>query len=206
MSPRRLVLALTGSLLLLAAAAIVVWSSVATSTARLSATTDGSGFFAAGTIDLTRSESTVPLLFDADGLYPGNVVTSCVVVDYEGSIDADVRLHATRSGGTGLEDLVDLQLRIRRSGSCPEDTDGPPAEGTAEPPTEPPIEVAASTVFEGRLGDLWRAHPDYDRGLLLVPAATSGDRLVLEAEAEVVADDDAQGRTTEFTVTIEARP
>lgn len=206
MRTRRLALVLAGSSLVLAAGAIVVWSTVTTSTARLSATTDGSGFFAAGTVDLSRPESTVALLFDADGLYPGHTVSSCVLIEYDGSLDADVRLHASRSGGTSLEDFIDLRLWVRESGSCPEDDTAPEDDAGLGDDTGPGGEPAGDVVYEGRLADLWRAHPDYAGGLVLAGDATAGDRLVLEAEAELVGGDDAQGRTTEFTVIVEARP
>ncbi len=203
MSGRRLLISIVGSILFLGSALLLLWSAVSTSTARLSASTSGSGSFVAGTVDLAQPESAVALLFDADGLYPGLVVPSCVTIAYDGSIPASVRLHASRSGGTGLEDFVEFRLRVSDRDSCPDD------DSAAEPdPAVEPESAAdpAPLVFDGLLGDLWRTHPDYDRGLWLLDEAEAGRRLVLEAEIELVADDEAQGRTTEFSLIIEARP
>ncbi|MEM9561339.1 MAG: hypothetical protein AAGA93_01895 [Actinomycetota bacterium] len=193
MSVRRLLFSVLGAAIVLGAAGLLTLRAVTTSSARLSASTSGSGTFEAGTVDLAQPESIVNLLFDADGLYPGVVIPSCLVIGYDGSLDAGVRLHAANAGGDGLEDHVDLRLWLRRSGDCPDDAGQTAAD--RGPPT-----------FDGLLGDLWRTHPDYDRGLILIDQATAGDRLVLDAEVELRHDPDAQGRTTEFTITLEARP
>jgi hypothetical protein len=193
MISRRFVLATAGSVLVIVAGLIVMWSSITTSTARLSASTGGSGFFSAGTVELDRPERTVALLFDADGLYPGQVVSSCVTIEYEGSLEADIRLHAARSGGTALEEHVVLRLWVDRGGSCPE-----PLDGTVRPADRP--------AFDGLLGDLWRAHPDFAVGLPLLADAGAGDSFALWGEAVLTGGDEAQGLTTDFTVTIEARP
>lgn len=236
MTDRRYVLTIAGTLLFLGAALLLLWSAVSTSTAQLTASTSGSGSFEAGTVDLAQPESTVALLFDADGLYPGLVLPSCVTIAYDGSVPASVRLHASSTGGTGLEDFVELRLRVRRTGSCPDeaatDAAADPATGSvanAEPAAEPGIVVEPGPapeptpdaggpealafadddpplVFDGLLGDLWRRHPDFADGLELIDRAEAGDRLVLEAEVELRADDDAQGRTSEFAIIIEARP
>ena len=187
MSDRRAVLSLVGALVVLGAAAVVVWSVATTSSARVSASTGGEGFFSAGTVELTRHDSSVSLRIDADGLFPGAVVPGCLAVDYTGSIPAEIRLHGARTGGTGLARYVELRLRLRRSGSCDEAGTG------------------AATVFSGGLAELWTAHPTYADGLDL-GSVVPGDRLVLEADLWLVDDDDAQGRTTEFLITVEARP
>ncbi len=194
MTARRSVVAVVASALVLLAAFTLLWSVATTSTAQLSASTSGSGFFNAGTVELDQPETTVALLFDADGLYPGRTVSSCVNVAYEGSIPADIRLHAARSGGTGLEEHVELRLTRTSRQTCDIDPGAnPPDDGGAE-------------VFVGLLGDLWRAHPDYGSGLGLVEGAERGDRLVLDAEIEMIGGDEAQGLTTQFAIIIEARP
>ncbi len=217
MSARRLLLSVFGAALVLGAGVLLALRIVTTSTARLSASTSGSGTFEAGTVDLGQPESIVNLLFDADGLYPGIVVPSCVVIGYDGSIDADVRLHAASAGGTGLEDHVDLRLWLRRAGDCPdaaERADADEAIGAAADlagndatgDAGSAVEDRGPPAFDGLLGDLWRSHPDYDLGLTLIDRAEAGDRLVLEAEVELRDDPAAQGRTSEFTITVEARP
>lgn len=188
MSNTRLVVTIAGALAVLAAAGVLVWSAVATSSAQINASTSSSGLFSAGTVELDQAGDSVGLLFDADGLVPGRVVAGCVAIEYGGSLPAAVRLHASRAGGTGLEEHIEFRVWQLSSGSCP---------------TETPAEPAR---FAGLLGELWRSHPDYDRGLGLTEASRSGDVVLLLAEAEVVGGDEAQGLTTEFTVVVEARP
>lgn len=198
MTARRTVVIVTASALMLLAAFMLMWSVATTSTAQLSASTSGDAFFSAGTVELDQPETTVALLFDTGGLYPGRTVRSCVHVAYEGSIPADIRLHADRSGGTGLEEHMELRLVEASRQGCPDD---PAAEPEGDELGDPGL-----PVFTGLLEDLWLAHPDYGSGLVLLEGAERGDRLVLDAEIEMVGGDEAQGLTTEFAVIIEARP
>ena len=186
---RHLIVTSLAVVVVLGAAIVVVVSAISTSSARVTASTTGSSFFAAGTIDLSQPDSAVDLLFDTDGLYPGTDVSGCVVIEYNGSLPSTVRLHASKQGGTGLEEFIELELRLRDSTSCDET---PAATGP--------------TVFSGPLSRLWATHPTYDRGVELVPAMAPADRIALEAVASVVDDNAAQGLTTDFTITIEARP
>jgi len=208
MTARRSVAIVIASALVLLAAFTLMWSVATTSTAQLSASTSGSGFFTAGTVELDQPETTVALLFDADGLYPGRTVSSCVNVAYEGSIPADIRLHASRSGGTGLENHVQLRLTRTSRQTC--EVDGPivPDDGEVDDGEvdDGQVDDGTSEVFVGLLGELWLAHPDYGTGLVLLEGAERGDRLVLDAEIEMVGGDEAQGLTTEFAIIIEARP
>ncbi len=180
------ILGVLGALVVLLAAGVVVWSAVTTSSARVAATTSGDGFFAAGEVELNQPDARVDLLFDADGLYPGREVTGCVLLAYDGSLPASVRLHGRRTSGTGLDEYVDLQVTL-----------GDDCEGEA--PDSTPI-------FDGRLSSLWTSHGAYDRGVDVLPAARPGDRVAIWATAEVADDNRAQGLTTTFTLTVEARP
>lgn len=182
-----------GFTIVFGAGVILVWNVAVTSSARLTASTEGSGVFIAGTIDLVRSDQAVGLLFDADGLRPGEVVSSCVRIDYDGSLPGDIRLFASRSGGTGLAEHIELRLWVRTTGSCA-------SAGSASP------SPAGRTRFTGRLNELWESHPDYAEGLQLVAAAPDGAELILDAEAELVGGEAASGLTTEFMVVVEARP
>ncbi|MGI9607705.1 MAG: hypothetical protein ACR2P0_16370 [Acidimicrobiales bacterium] len=167
---------------------VVAWNAIETSTARVNATTSTNSVFSAATIDLVQPDSAVQLLFDADGLYPGAVTTGCVEIEYRGSIPASVRLHGNRLGGTGLEDFVTLRILELETTTCP-------------------IDGAASLiVYEGLLGDLWRTRGSYATGVVLDSDMRSGDRFALHAIAEVVDDNAAQGLTTDFAITVEARP
>jgi len=171
------------------AAAIMAWSTFTTSTARVSATTDSDSLFQASTLTLDRPNGEVSLLLNADGLYPGLETTGCVEVAYDGSIPASVRLHGAPGGGTGLEEFVEISLeQSALGGSCAA------------------FEPAGDPFYDGNLANLWRRHPSYGRGVTLAPAATAGTLIALRATATVVDDNDAQGLTTGFVITIEVRP
>lgn len=186
MSRRALVFGTLGAVVILAAAGVIVWSAVSTSSARVAATTGGDAFFAAGEVALSQPDARVDLLFDDDGLYPGRVVSGCVFVSYDGSLPATVRLHGRRTSGNGLDEYIDLQVRLAES--CDGD--------------EPTGEV----VFDGRLAGLWRTHGAFDRGVDVISSARPGDRMAIWASAEVADDNRAQGLSTTFTLTVEARP
>jgi len=171
------------------AAAIFIWSAVRTSTARVAATTDNQSLFSAGTLTLDRPDGRASLLLNADGLYPGLEVDGCVEIAYDGSVPAALRLHGDAAGGSNLEDFVDIVIeRSPLGGSCSS------------------FGLPGRPVYDGRLGQLWRRHPDYAQGITLSPQATAGSRLALRARATVVDDNDAQGRSTEFLLTVEVRP
>jgi hypothetical protein len=180
-----------GAIAVVGAALILVWSAISTSSARVTATTSGESFFAAGTVSLAQPDAAVEMLFDADGLYPGSDVTGCVEIEYTGSVPASIRLHANTRGGTGLETYIDLTLGIAVDGDCESDVAG----GTG-----------VDTIFDARLGSLWTRHPNYDGGIVVQDPARPQDRFALHAVASVADDNQAQGLTTDFSITIEARP
>lgn len=173
---------------------IVVGSAVSTSSARIAATTSSDGLLGAATIALAQPDSAVELLLDADGLFPGVAVEGCVVVEYTGTVPVTLRLHGSRSESSNLDEYVDIELRRLDTDTCPTSvSDAAPA-------------TAGTEVFSGRLSRLWQLHGSYSRGVDLVPTMESGDRIAVAATASVVDDNRAQGRTTDFTLTIEARP
>lgn len=176
-------------LLVVASIIVLVWNAVSTSSARVNATTSGSSFFSAGTIELAQPDTAVELLFDTDGLYPGRTAYGCVEIEYRGSIPASVRLHADRLGGSGLESLVELRISDVTIDGC---ADADPDRG--------------QLVYDGRLEGLWIAHPSYRDAIVLDESMEAGDRFALFATAGVVDDNAAQGLTTEFAITVEARP
>lgn len=183
---RRQLVSAAAVLTVLVAAAVVGWSAVSTSSARVAATTSGDSFFAAGEVALNQPDARVDLLFDDDGLYPGRVVTGCVFVSYDGTLPASIRLHGKRTSGTGLDRYVDLTVWL--ADSCDEGA------------------TRRETVFDGRLDALWSSHGAYDRGMDMVPSARPGDTIAVWASAQVADDNRAQGLTTVFTLTVEARP
>lgn len=190
MSRQRLAIQVLAVLVVLGSGAVLVWRAVSTSSARVTATTEGTSTFSAGVVDLTQPDTVVDLLLDADDLYPGIEISGCVEIEYSGSIPATVRLHAADRQGSGLEDYIDLTLVKIAGDACPEADDEP----------------TGTPLFSGRLAALWQTHPDYAAGIPLAADMTEGERVVIHATATVVDDNRAQGLTTDFAVTIEARP
>ena len=179
---------LTAVAIVLVALMIFVWNAVQTSGARVNATTSTESIFSAGTVDLAQIGSVVELLFDVDNLYPGKEVVGCVEIEYRGSVPADVRLHARALGGTGLEQFIDVEILGRGSATC---------EGVDE--------TSQDSMFDGVLADVERRHGSYADGLLL-GEMTASDSVVVRVLAELIDDNAAQGLTTEFSMTVEARP
>lgn len=167
------------------------WSVLTTSQGKVTALTANRGnLFRTGTIDID-TDAPAQLLFDVDGLYPGTVLESCITVSYVGSIPGiGVRLHARMAGGTGLETFVLTSVQLGRGGG-----DGSCAGFTP-----------ARSMFDGTLAELAAAHPDYDDGAELWADAQPGDQAVVRVTAQLADDNAAQGLTTDFFVTVEARP
>ncbi|MCB0996366.1 MAG: hypothetical protein KDB21_14820 [Acidimicrobiales bacterium] len=177
------------AVVVLVALAALGWSALSTTSARVSATTENAGnVFRSGTIDVSTS-APQPYLFDATGLYPGEVVQTCVEVAYTGSVGADVRLYGAVTGGSGLERFAILRLELGANS-------GPDCEGFD----------ADSVLWDGTLAQLVADHPNYPSALVLIPESVSGDTVWLRASATIADDDDAQGRDTEFWLVLEARP
>ncbi len=184
----------------LLSAAILVGSAISTSSARISASTESSGFFTSGEISLDRPNSSVDLLFNANQLYPGATATGCMMIEYTGTLQAGIRIHGSVRGGTGLENYVELTLAIDRSGQCP--IEGLPADLARANDSQ----YSEQVVFDDSLADLWTRHGTYARGIKVDESASTGDQIAILGTAELVDDNDAQGRETEFIITVEARP
>lgn len=176
------------AVLVLGSLATFIWNAVETSTARVNATTSANSVFNAGTVDLAQPFTVVDLLFDANNLFPGAEVEGCVEVDYRGSVPADVRLHAQMVGGTGLEQFVDIRVTLPDVATCDDVGDD-----------------KGRLFFVGSLGEFWRMHNTYGDGVELAEM-TAGDRGVLHVAATLIDDNAAQGLTTDFSLTVEARP
>ena len=176
---------LAGVAVLVAAAALVV-GGVRTSMAEVTASTSSRGLFSAGSIDLEQVGEAVELLFDEDLLYPGVTADACVEVVYRGSIPAEVRVYAQPTGGTGLDDYISFELWVTNR-SCADR--GP----------------TADSLFGETLGDFWRRHGDYGSGVVL-GTVEQNQTVTLVARAELLDNDDAAGRYTDFAVVVEARP
>ena len=177
-----------GAALLLAAAGVLAWSAVTTTTARVSASTDAVGFINAGTIDLSTENSKQGFLFDTAGLYPGVTTEGCVDIDYSGTISGDLRLYATPAQSSGLDRFLDVVVEVSdRPGGC--ESFGP-----------------GTRLYQGRLDRFWRDHDRFGTGLTVAEGIEGGARVALRVRAEVVDDDAAQGLAVEFTMVAEVRP
>lgn len=181
------------SVVLLGAIGFVVFSSIETSSARVAASTDSSGFLAAGTIEIGRSATTSEFFFDAGNLYPGRTVVGCIEIDYTGSIEAGLRLTARIDGGSGLDRYIDLSVATRSDGICPDDTNASAARDLTE-------------IYAGGLDAFWQTHNSYATGLEITSSMRAGDGVAVVAIVEVVDDNDAAGTTTDLTFVFESRP
>lgn len=232
MRSRRPLIGALAALGVVVAGITLLWSVVATSSARFAATTSSSGFFSAAEVDLTTQDGGTDLRFDADGLYPGTVVEGCVEIEYIGTTPAELRLYGRTVGGTGLEKFVDFTVAVVDDGTCDNVTIGvrvrddvgtSDAEGLgpdADPSgelglsaalaitggPESDLELPGRRLFLGRLSDLHQRYDSYARGLVVETTAQPGDTVVLRAAASLVDDNEAQGLTTDFFLTVEARP
>jgi hypothetical protein len=188
---RRSALNAAAAVLVLGAGLVLVISAISTSSARVTATTSSESFFAAGEVSLRQPDAAVEMLIDADGLYPGLDLTGCVDIEYTGSVPASLRVHGALRGGSGLDEHVDLSLRVSVL-ECAAAADEANETG--------------ATIFDARLVTLWERHPNYDTGAVMRATVRPGDRFSLHAVAALADDNRAQGLTTDFSITIEVRP
>lgn len=193
-SPFRLLVLLLGVLGVLSAAFVFTWSSINAASARFEgSTTNGNSLFSAAAVDLVVAPKSdggsLALLVDADGLYPGLIVERCFNLTYYGTLEeVPVRMTGQRTGGTGLEEYLSTTIEVGtgQSSDCA-DFD---AEGLA---------------YQGSLGNLWRDHQRFDTGIDLIHSASNESTATVRFVVEVDSVDDAQGLTTEFWITLEAR-
>lgn len=184
-----------GSLLVLGAAFVFVWSGVTTASARISATTSNdSSLITAAVVDLVvdggAEAASTGLLIDAADLYPGRVVERCFEVTYRGTpIGVPVRLFGRSGGGTGLEAYLDttVEVGVGSSNEC-EDFD------------------QQRTLFDNTLLELWNRHGSFESGIPLIEAAQDGSTEWVRITVQVADDNRAQDLTTTFWLTLEARP
>jgi hypothetical protein len=191
-----LAIALIGTAVLFASV-VVVASAVSTSSARVTASTSSDGLLTAGNVVLTRPDDSVSLRLDGSDLHPGRTVHGCFVLEYAGSVPADVRLYGVESGGTGLGAYVDVVLTAVESDGCAPDSPESDADATTQ---------IGEVLYRGRLGRMAAAHATYADGVEIMSSMVAGDRLVVEAVVEVADDNRAQGLTVDFSLVFEARP
>lgn len=184
-----------GSLFVIIAAGVFVWSGATTASARIAASTSNeSSLLTAASIDLVidggSDVASTGLLIDAGGLYPGLRLERCFEVTYFGNAtDVPVRLFGRPGEGTGLEAFIDATIDVG-TGSDNECVDF----------------SRNDTLFDDTLVELWNQHGSFVAGLPLIRLANDGESTFVRVTVEVVDDNEAQDLTTAFWLTVEARP
>ena len=112
MTLRTRAVAVRGTVVLLAFV-LAAFSAMTASRAAFTDTTDNTGNdFAAGTV-LIVDDDAGSVLFTVPNLKPGQSVENCIAVEYQGSVDADVRLYGANLATTTATNLApQLNLTI----------------------------------------------------------------------------------------------
>jgi len=169
--------------------------------AAFSATTDNSGnSFAAGTVTLSDNDGGSAPMLTMSAAKPGDTDTSCITVNYTGTLASTVRLYGT-TGGTGLADYLNVVV-TRGSGAAGfDDCTGFTADGIDY------IGAGNGVVYSGTL----TGYPDtYAAGLVDPTSGTpeswnNPESHQYQFVLTVADDNQAQGRNATQTFTWEAR-
>lgn len=168
------------------------FAAVRSSGARFVAVSENDGsLLSAARIDLVPG-TTAHVRFDARGVNPGVVMERCIAVTYRGTIVPSlVRLHGAVVGGSGLEAYIEATVDTGTGGSgghC----DGFTADGTGR--------------YRDTLAGLAAEHGDFAHGIAEWRATTAGATRVYRVRVEVLGDNAAQGRSTDFDLMWEVGP
>jgi predicted ribosomally synthesized peptide with SipW-like signal peptide len=167
--------------------------------AAFSATTQNPGnSFASGTVALGDDDSGTAML-SLSGAKPGDSDSSCIVVDYSGSLPSGVTLYGS-TGGTGLAQYLNLTV-TRGTKSSAFDGCG---DFVADGPNY--IGAGAGVIFNGTL----QGYPDnYGAGITDAPGSaenwTTGETHAYKFAISVQNDNAAQGLNADQTFVWEAR-
>jgi predicted ribosomally synthesized peptide with SipW-like signal peptide len=131
-----------------------------------SSTTDNTGNqFAAGTVTIADNDAG-SALYNVSNAAPGASTTSCILLTYSGSLDADVKLYTTSSVNAFASNVDVTVEKGTGSGAFPACT------GFS----------AQSTVYSGTLANFASTKNNYANGILAFPGAatkwSNGDTLV----------------------------
>jgi predicted ribosomally synthesized peptide with SipW-like signal peptide len=163
-----------------------------------SATTENDGnTFQTGTVELSDNDGGSTPMFALNGLSPESAPeVRCIVVTYDGTLPADVRLHGNTTG-TGLAPYLDMTVT---RGTLPDDDFD--CNGFTPDATNY-IGAGNGVIFDGTLGG-W---PDDYAGGLADPDAswTNGEKHAYRIEISVQDDDNAQGKSASQAFTWESR-
>lgn len=166
----------------------MVWdASDATFTAT---TSSGGSSWNAGTVSLSDDDQS-SAMFQLTNLIPGSTGSRCVVVTYDGSVAADVRLYTTAASYTGtLGTYLDLVVE--------EGTGGSFAGGCG-------AFVPTGTLYTGTLAGFAAGATNFGNGLGSFAPAGAGDTAVYRFTYTLQDDNAAQGRSGGIGFTWEAR-
>lgn len=156
--------------------------------------------FEAGTVSIGDDDSGAAMFNSLTNLKPGDSATRCLVVTYNGSLPASVRLHGT-TGGTGLDAYLALKVtRGSKSGSfsgCGDFTADAATYLAGKPP---------GTIYDGTLA----GYPDSWAGGIVDPVTGSPETWIANEshayrfEVTVQNDTAAQGKSATQTFRFEA--
>jgi len=162
-----------------------------TSRAAFFDTTESAGnSFAAGDVVLTDDDLGAAM-FAISNMAPGDSVTKCIEVTYEGSLTpADIELYVASGDltGTGLDTYLDMTAELGTGGSFA-DCFG----------------FSGSSFYSGELGAFAAAYTDFAGGTGSWTAAATDDSMTYRFTFTLQDDNDAQGLDAGITFTWEAQ-
>lgn len=179
------IVALIGSV-----AALATWSAFSATTA------NETNQFATGTLDLSDNDADTAL-FNMSGAVGGDSVVKCITVSYTGTLTSNVRLYGASTGGTGLDEWLDLEVtRGSFSGATP-------AGNACSGGSSSFVPDAGGVLFSDRMDQ----YPtSWTTGIAGTPAAwTAGSAHVYRLKVTVADDSAAAGKTHTQTFTWEAQ-
>ena len=144
-----------------------------------------------GTIALSDDVAAGTALFDVSGMFPGDTVTKCIVVTYDGAVDPTaVRLYATVDDTGGLGDHLDVTVK--------EGTGGSAANCSG-------FVAGATIVNDDTLNAVGAAHSGYANGAGTWDPAADGDAQTYEFTVTLGSDtpSSVQGASATATFTWE---
>ncbi len=153
-------------------------------------TANASNQFAAGTVTLTDDDSATAM-FSVTNMAPGASQTRCIKVSYSGSLNANVKLYGSITGGTGLGPYLNLTV-YRGSGGAFGNCTG---------------FTSTETVYTGTLSGFTGTYTSFGTGAgSWAPVGGAPvDDMTYQFVASVQSDNAAQGLTTTATFTWEAQ-
>jgi hypothetical protein len=156
--------------------------------------------FEAGTVSIRDDDDGAAMFNGLTNLKPGDTATRCLVVTYDGSLPASVRLHGT-TGGTGLASHLLLTVTRGTKSSAFSGCGDFTADGTTYISGKP-----VGTVYEGTLA----SYPGSWATGIVDPVSsspeswTTGESHAYRFEVAVQNDVAAEGKTATQTFRFEA--